>query len=157
MRGRAAGRTETIPVSGQFRYRDTVPIGDIRNREAQVTGGWRLSEKALQDLQAAIGRDDPAVIDLLQQAVARAAALTECSGDTAAEADERRLGDRILGALELALDQDDLEVSEHLELALEAVMTRFGGEGAVEHRDVPEGMLRAYERLDDLRRRCYRP
>jgi len=35
-------------------------------------------------------------------------------------------------------------------------MTRFGGAGAVEQRELPEGMLRVYERLDDLRRRRYR-
>jgi len=124
-----------------------------------VTGGWRLEGEALQSVQAAVERGDPEVVDLLRQAVERAS--TPVGGgvpSAAAEKDgaERRLGDRILKALELALDQDDLEVSEHLELAFEAVMTRFGGPDAVENRDVPEGMLRAYERLDDLRRRQYR-
>ena len=66
---------------------------------------------------------------------------------------ERRLGDRILNALELALDQEDLEVAEHLALALETALTRFGGEGAVEHRDLSDGMLQAFDRLDLLRRR----
>jgi len=121
-----------------------------------VTGGWRLDDQALQELRAAVERGDSEVIGLLRQALVRA---SDSAGDApaaSAAADERRLGDRILGALELALDQDDLEVSEHLELALEAVMTRFGGPDVVEQRDVPEGMLRAYDRLDELRRRQYR-
>ena len=66
--------------------------------------------------------------------------------------EERRLGDRILNALNLALDQKDLEVAEHLARALELALTRFGGEGASENRDLSESMLAAFERLDGLRR-----
>ena len=65
--------------------------------------------------------------------------------------DERRLGDRILHALELALDQQDLEVCELLGKALETALTRFGGKGAVDHRPVPEPILAAFDRLDRLR------
>ena len=65
----------------------------------------------------------------------------------------RRLGDRILASLHLALDQDDLEVAELLERAFESTMTRFGGPGVTELRDIPDGMERAYERLDALRHR----
>ncbi len=65
--------------------------------------------------------------------------------------DERRLGDRILHALELALDQQDLEVSEMLCKALEISLTRFGGRGIVEHRPVPEPVLTAFCRFDRLR------
>ena len=65
--------------------------------------------------------------------------------------DERRLGDRILHALELALDQQDLEVAEMLCKALETALTRFGGRGIVEHRPVPEPVLTAFCRFDQLR------
>lgn len=65
---------------------------------------------------------------------------------------DRRLGDRILAALHLALDQQALEVAEHLALALELTLTRFGGPVAVEKRDVPEGLGDAFARLDALRR-----
>ena len=65
--------------------------------------------------------------------------------------DERRLGDRVLHALELALDQQDLDVSELLGKALETALTRFGGKDAVEHRPVPEPFLAAFDRLDRLR------
>ena len=66
--------------------------------------------------------------------------------------EERRLGDRILHALNLALDQKDLEVAEHLARALETALTRFGGAGAVEHRDLSDSMILAFRKLDDLRR-----
>ena len=65
--------------------------------------------------------------------------------------DERRLGDRILHALELALDQRNLDVCELLCKALETALTGFGGEGAVDKRPVPESILTAFERLDRLR------
>ena len=65
--------------------------------------------------------------------------------------DERRLGDRILYALELALEQKDLDVAELLAKALEATLTRFGGPNAVDKRDLPERMLAAFDGLDRLR------
>ncbi|WP_207458539.1 hypothetical protein [Azospirillum sp. SYSU D00513] len=66
--------------------------------------------------------------------------------------EERRLGDRILHALNLALEQKDLDVAEHLARALESALTRFGGEGAVENRDLSDSMVLAFRQLDDLRR-----
>ena len=65
---------------------------------------------------------------------------------------ERRLGDRILSALDLALDQGHLDVAEHLVRALEDTLTRFGGPNAVEHRDLSAGMVHAFEKLEKLRR-----
>ena len=76
--------------------------------------------------------------------------------DMQAVTDERRLGDRILHALELALDQEDLDVCEHLARALEEVLTRFGGPGRTEKRDLPPAMLDAFDRLDRLRHRVHR-
>ena len=131
-----------------------------------MKGGWRLNDRAVLMLQAAVRHGDPEVVSLLQKAVNRAAAVVDESevsvdADSVDElaalvrmvADERRLGDRILAALNLALDQDDLDVAEPLERAFEASMTRFGGPDAIELRDIPEGMERAYERLDALRQR----
>ncbi|MBP2299558.1 hypothetical protein [Azospirillum picis] len=68
------------------------------------------------------------------------------------DGNERRLGDRILGALELALEQKHLDVAEHLARALEETLTRFGGSDAVDHRRLSSGMVQAFERLDALRR-----
>lgn len=65
---------------------------------------------------------------------------------------ERRLGDRILHALELALEQKHLDVAEHLALALEAALTRFGGKDMVDHREFTEAMDLAFVKLDELRR-----
>ncbi|PWC33788.1 hypothetical protein [Azospirillum sp. TSO35-2] len=69
---------------------------------------------------------------------------------------ERRLGDRILAALELALEQKHLEVAEHLARALEETLTRFGGPDAVDHRELSAGMVQAFERLESLRRSEHR-
>jgi hypothetical protein len=81
--------------------------------------------------------------------------VTNVEADESTEAgDERRLGDRILHALELAIVQDDIEVGAHLARALEVALTRFGGPGRVEKRDLPQAMLSAFDRLDALRRRA---
>ncbi|WP_049974597.1 hypothetical protein [Azospirillum sp. B4] len=67
------------------------------------------------------------------------------------EWDERRLGDRILSALELAVEQGNLTVAEPLAQALELSMTGFGGPEAVDHRGVPVRLMEALDRLDRLR------
>ena len=63
----------------------------------------------------------------------------------------KRLSDHILSALDLAVSQEDLELSEHLNNALELSMTRgSGGEGFVERRELSEDMervLNAYQQL----------
>lgn len=49
-----------------------------------------------------------------------------------------RLSDRILSALELSLEQDDIKISELLTRALELSMTRNTGGGEfIERRDYP--------------------
>lgn len=64
-----------------------------------------------------------------------------------------RLGDRILSALELALDQGDLKISELLAAALDVTLTRnITAEGYVERRDYPPELERAMIRLEELRR-----
>lgn len=63
-----------------------------------------------------------------------------------------RLSDRILYALELALDQKDVEIASELGRALEESLTRFGGPDAVERRVLSDDTLEALLRLDDLKR-----
>jgi hypothetical protein len=65
---------------------------------------------------------------------------------------ELRLSDRILFALELALQQDDTRVAETLSKALEMSMTRNTGVGAfVERRDYPVEIEDALDRLIELK------
>ncbi len=64
-----------------------------------------------------------------------------------------RLSDRILFALELALDQNDIAIAEALTRCLEMSMTRNTGGGEfVERRDYPADMEVAMKKLADLRR-----
>lgn len=63
-----------------------------------------------------------------------------------------RLSDRILFALELALEQKDLELSEALNKALEMAMTRNTGGGEfVERRDYPKEIEAALGQLRALK------
>lgn len=63
-----------------------------------------------------------------------------------------RLSDRILFALELALDQKDLELSEALNNALELSMTRNTGGGEfIERRDYPKEIEAALVQLRTLK------
>jgi hypothetical protein len=63
-----------------------------------------------------------------------------------------RLSDRILFALELALEQHDLELSETLNNALEMSMTRNTGGGEfIERRDYPKEIEIALEQLRKLK------
>ena len=71
--------------------------------------------------------------------------------DNVAE-DKIRLSDRILSALELSLEQDDLKIAETLTRALELSMTRNTGGGEfIERRDYPPQIERAMDKLYDLR------
>lgn len=63
-----------------------------------------------------------------------------------------RLSDRILSALELALEQEDLKISEILTRALEQAMTRNTGGGEfIERRDYPPEIETAMSKLSVLR------
>lgn len=63
-----------------------------------------------------------------------------------------RLSDRILFALELALEQQDLELSETLNKALEMAMTRNTGGGEfIERRDYPKEIETALIQLRTLK------
>lgn len=68
------------------------------------------------------------------------------------ESDKIRLSDRILSALQLALEQKDLKISELLTRALEQAMTRNTGGGEfIERRDYPPEIEKAMDKLYDLR------
>ncbi len=63
-----------------------------------------------------------------------------------------RLSDRILFALELALEQQDLELSEALNKSLELSMTRNTGGGEfIERRDYPKEIETALSQLRGLK------
>jgi len=67
-------------------------------------------------------------------------------------ADKIRLSDRILSALQLSLEQEDLKISELLTRALELSMTRNTGGGEfIERRDYPPEIEKAMDMLNDLR------
>lgn len=64
----------------------------------------------------------------------------------------KRLSDRILYALQLSLDQKDLQISEHLNNALEESLTRkTGGKGFVERREFTAEYDAAMQKLNELR------
>lgn len=69
--------------------------------------------------------------------------------------DERskiRLSDRILSALELALEQDDVKIAELLTNAMELSMTRNTGGGEfIERRDYPPEIEDAMDKLNELK------
>ena len=66
-----------------------------------------------------------------------------------------RLSDRILYAVELALEQQDLELSEALNKALELSMTRNTGGGEfIERRDYPREIESAITQLRELKKKA---
>jgi hypothetical protein len=65
-----------------------------------------------------------------------------------------RLSDRILFALELALEQEDAAIGEYLARALELAMTRNTGGGEfIERRDYPPAIEAALDKLDAIKAR----
>lgn len=68
------------------------------------------------------------------------------------DAERARLSDKILTALELALDQYDIKIAEVLVRALELSMTRNTGGGEfIERRDYPAEMEKVMAQLNALR------
>lgn len=64
-----------------------------------------------------------------------------------------RLSDRILYALELAIEQEDVSIAEALVRCLELAMTRNTGGGEfVERRDYPDDVKTAMDRLRDIKK-----
>ena len=71
---------------------------------------------------------------------------------TEEDQDKIRLSDRILAALELALEQDDVKVAELLIRSMEVSMTRNTGGGEfIERRDYPPQIEKAMEKFYKLR------
>lgn len=67
---------------------------------------------------------------------------------------DQRLSDRIVFALELAVNQGDYKTGEILARALELSMTRMAGGGDfTERREYPEHVESLMNQLDDLRAR----
>lgn len=65
-----------------------------------------------------------------------------------------RLSDRILFALDLALQQEDIAIAESLARALEMAMTRNTGGGEfVERRDYLPEMESALKRLTEIKKK----
>ena len=64
-----------------------------------------------------------------------------------------RLSDKVLEALEIALEQGDIQVSEQLVTALDLSLTRAsGGQEFVERRDYPKRVEDALDKYHLLRR-----
>ena len=70
----------------------------------------------------------------------------------AQEKDKIRLSDRILSALELTIQQEDVAIADVLLKALDMSMTRnTGGNEFIERRDYPSEIEAAIDKLHDLR------
>ncbi len=68
------------------------------------------------------------------------------------EKDKIRLSDRILSALELAVNQKDIKIAELLTRAMEQAMTRNTGGGEfIERRDYPPEIEKVMDELAALR------
>jgi hypothetical protein len=66
--------------------------------------------------------------------------------------EDQRLSDRIVFALELAINQGDYKTGEILSRALEISMTRMAGGGDfTERREYPEHVEKLMVKLDELR------
>ena len=65
-----------------------------------------------------------------------------------------RLSDRVLYALKLAVEQEDVKIAEALVSALELAMTRNTGGGEfVERRDYPTELEKELAKLDAIKKR----
>ena len=65
----------------------------------------------------------------------------------------RRLSDKVIEALELAIQQEDVQISEYLANALELALTRnAGGGGFVERREISEGVVSLLEKYEHLKK-----
>lgn len=69
------------------------------------------------------------------------------------EENHERLADKIVGALELAVEQEDLAIATSLGSALELALTRCaGGAGFTERRDLSEKISVSMSKLETLRK-----
>ncbi len=67
----------------------------------------------------------------------------------------KRLSDKVLEALKLALEQEDVAISEVLNRALEMSLTRgAGGDNFVERREFSEEIEAALDKFEELQRKA---
>lgn len=79
--------------------------------------------------------------------------MTNSSQIDAAMMNKQRLSDRILYALNLAIEQEDVKTADALAKALELAMTRNSGGGDfVERREYPKYIEDSMNRLHTLRK-----
>ena len=69
-----------------------------------------------------------------------------------ADAEKRRLADKVIAALNQACDQNDIGVAEHLLLALELILSGYGGEDNIEKRRELSDIIDAFTRTIELKR-----
>lgn len=69
-----------------------------------------------------------------------------------ADAEKRRLADKVIAALNQACDQNEIDVAEHLLRALELILSRYGGDGSVEKRQELSDIVHAFTRTIELKR-----
>lgn len=73
---------------------------------------------------------------------------------SADEKDYQRLSDKVLEALELSLEQEDIAIAELLSRALEMSLTRnAGGADFTERREFSREIEQALIRLEELRKK----
>lgn len=65
----------------------------------------------------------------------------------------RRLSDKVIEALELAIQQEDVQISGYLANALELALTRnAGGNDFVERREISEEVVSLLEKYENLKK-----
>jgi hypothetical protein len=69
-----------------------------------------------------------------------------------ADAEKRRLADKVIAALNQACDQNDIGVAEHLLHALELILSGYGGEDSIEKRQELSDIVDAFTRTIELKR-----
>ena len=69
-----------------------------------------------------------------------------------ADAEKRRLADKVIAALNQACDHNDIDVAEHLLRALELILSGYGGESSVEKRRELSDIVDAFTRTIELKR-----
>ena len=69
-----------------------------------------------------------------------------------ADAEKRRLADKVIVALNQACDQNEIEIAEHLLHALELILSGYGGDTSIEKRKELSDIVEAFSRTLALKR-----
>jgi hypothetical protein len=70
------------------------------------------------------------------------------------DAEKRRLADKVIAAVNQACDQNELEIAQHLVLALELILSRQGGKESEEKRNELSDIIDAFNRTIELKRQA---